>query len=127
MVEEAYRCGWFQLPGATRIAVTFTGTRPRTPFGDALFLFIIAEVTNNIASGIKEIGLTFFLAVPSANMCEDSPAAGAEAMFPGMVYADDSLHALLAPLSVIEDSLGDFCRIAVHSHARVGLVLHLKI
>eukprot|EP00959_Pyramimonas_sp_CCMP1952_P324424 6790438-Pyramimonas_sp.AAC.1 len=43
MVEEAFRLGWFQVPGAERVAITFRGTRPGTPFGDAVFIFIIAE------------------------------------------------------------------------------------
>ena len=78
MVEEAFRLGWFQIPGADRLPITLRRTRPSTPFGDAVFIFIIAECTANVASQLGQEGLLLQVPKPSADLCfrNDPPLHG---------------------------------------------------
>ena len=48
LLAETLRQSWLLASGASRVAVSFRGTRPGSPMADALFLFVIAEITNFI-------------------------------------------------------------------------------
>eukprot|EP00959_Pyramimonas_sp_CCMP1952_P137436 2876244-Pyramimonas_sp.AAC.1 len=57
MVQEVFRMGRFQDPGAESIAITHQGTRPGAPFGDAVLIFVIAEVTAKVSTQLAHEGL----------------------------------------------------------------------
>ena len=126
MVEEAFRLGWFQVPGAERLAITFRGTRPGTPFGDAVFIFIIAEVTKRVSDLLEEAGLLFQVDSPTGDICS-SPSGEQKTGVPGLVYADDSGFVLVAPFDQFVQALPGFCKIVLNSFAPVGLLPHMKV
>eukprot|EP00959_Pyramimonas_sp_CCMP1952_P191112 3996271-Pyramimonas_sp.AAC.1 len=126
MGEDAFRMGWFLFLGATRIAVTFHGARPGTPFGDALLLVIIAEFMSGVARELEALGPSPALDAPGANIFE-AAVGDWKVAFSGRSHADGSMFAFLAPVDVLRRHLGDFCRIALNSFAPAGLVRRLLV